>query len=134
MGALSLSKAWDETIAIVAREGRLLASVSLALIALPEAIMGVVGLPMGPQPSIISMIAYVVLILIALAAQVALNRLAIGPSVTVAEAISRGFRRFVPVVVVILLLSAALFILMMLVALALGAFGLIVAPCAGQAP
>ena len=42
MAGLSISRAWDETKRIVARDGRLLASVSLALVALPTAITGLI--------------------------------------------------------------------------------------------
>ena len=38
MRALSLSQAWDDTKAIITRDGRLFASVALALVALPAVI------------------------------------------------------------------------------------------------
>ena len=42
MASLSISKAWDESKAILAHDGRLIASVALALVALPTAITGLI--------------------------------------------------------------------------------------------
>src|SRR4051794_41975814 len=43
MRALSLSQAWDDTKAIITRDGRLFASVALALVALPAVIEGLIS-------------------------------------------------------------------------------------------
>ena len=95
MSALSISGAWEETKALLARDGRLFASVALALIVLPAAVMGVVD-PRVSQgdaaPGWFNLLIFVVS-LISLAGQLALIRLAFGPSVTVGGAIGHGLRR-----------------------------------------
>src|SRR5256885_16412079 len=50
MRALSLSEAWDETKAIITRDGRLFGSVALALVALPAVLQGIVA-PRGVDRS-----------------------------------------------------------------------------------
>jgi hypothetical protein len=107
MHKLSVSRAWDETKAIVARDGRLLTSVALALIAFPTAVSGLLN-PRGmtnSAPLWVDVVTFVVS-LIAIAGQLALIRLALGPSVTVGGAIEHGFRRmpiyFVTAVLILL--------------------------------
>ena len=108
MSALSISSAWEDTKALLARDGRLFASVALALIVLPAAVMGVLD-PRVEQgdsaPGWFNALVFIVS-LISLAGQLALIRLALGPSVTVGGAISHGFRRL-PVYFVALLLLVA---------------------------
>ena len=119
MRALSISAAWDETKAILARDGRLLASVALALIALPSAISGLVnpsGLADATTPAWVTAIA-IFAALVALAGQLALIRLALGPSVTVGGAIGHGIRRLPVYFVAVLLLV----ILLLIVGVPLGA-------------
>jgi hypothetical protein len=113
MRKLSLSMAWDETKAIVAHDGRLLTSVALALIALPTAISTLLT-PGGMNASTGVWIDVILIIasLVALAGQLALIRLAIGPSITVGGAIAHGMRRMplyflaVLLIVVVLVLAA----------------------------
>ena len=90
MRALSLSQAWDETKAIIMRDGRLFASVALALVALPAAIEGLVS-PRGMDASAPWWVDAVMIVasLIALAGQLALIRLALGP-------VDHGWRRDYP--------------------------------------
>jgi len=95
MGKLSISAAWDETRAILAREGKLLASVALALVALPALVTGLIN-PRSVSASSTSLSGDVLVILaslIALAGQLALIRLALGPSITVGGAIAHGLKR-----------------------------------------
>jgi hypothetical protein len=134
MRRVSISAAWDETKAIIARDGKLLAAVALALVALPQAIMAVVGLPVGPEAKPISSLMYFVVILIGLAAQVALNRLAIGPSTTVGGAIGRGFARLLPLFAAFVLFGIVLVLILMLIAIPLAGAGLIRIPAPGQPP
>lgn len=134
MSSLSVSAAWDETKAIFARDGKLFATVALALIVFPQTVFGVVGTPVGPQASGLSMITYFIVVLLGCAAQIALNRLAIGPAVTVGSAISIGFRRLGPVIVVGLLMAVAVVLVAVLFLLVLSAAGLITVPRQGQAP
>ena len=95
MSALSISSAWDETKALLARDGRLFASVALALIVLPAAVMGVVDprVAQGDSAPVWFNLLIFVVSLISLAGQLALIRLALGPSITVGGAIAHGFRR-----------------------------------------
>jgi hypothetical protein len=95
--ALSISKAWDETKAILARDGRLIGAVALALFVLPGLILDLMfpDTPPAtfPKPGPWMGVAFVVGFL-SLAGQLALIRLAMGPQLTVAEAILHGIRRF----------------------------------------
>ncbi len=134
MRRLSISRAWEETKSVIARDGRLLVSVALALVVLPQTIMGVVGLPMGPEAAAISSLVYLAVLLIGLASQVALNRLAIGPSVTVGGAIGRGFARLVPLVAAYFLFVCVLVLAMMLITVPLTAAGVVTLPAAGHTP
>jgi hypothetical protein len=134
MAELSISLAWDEAKGIIARDGRLLAAVALALIVLPEVVLAVVGVPIGSQATTLSSVIYVAVILFGFIGQIALNRLAIGPSVTVADAISQGFIRLIPVFLVLLAVIVGVGVIAILIAAILGGAGLVVLPTAGQPP
>ena len=134
MRALSLSRAWDETKAIISRDGRLFVSVALALVVLPQTILLVVGVPVGSQATLISEAVYVAAVLIGFAAQIALNRLAIGPSTTVGASIGRGFARLLPLVGALALLVIALLAVLLVIAFALARAGRVAPPGAGQTP
>ncbi len=96
MAKLSISKAWDETKAIIARHGGLLATVALALLVLPGIVSDLVTPeaqqgqfpPIGPW-----MIVTAVAVLIGLVGQLAIIWLAMGSGATVGEAIRHGLRR-----------------------------------------
>jgi len=94
--ALSISKAWDETKAIAARDGRLIGAVALALFVLPGLILDLVTPETTPGtfPKVGPWVA-VALVggIISLAGQLAIIRLAMGPQLTVGEAILHGVRR-----------------------------------------
>jgi len=125
MAKLSISKAWDETKAIVGREGGLFVSVALALVALPAAVAGVLS-PNGLTAQDVPGWAQIVLILvslIALAGQLALIRLALGPSITVGSAIGHGIRRMPFYCLSAIILILGFMILAMPFALALRAMG-----------
>ena len=133
MSKLSLSKAWDETGEILIRDGRLYSSVALALIVFPQTIFGL----FSPRSGVITPLAWIFLFLslvIGFAAQIALNRLAVGPSTTVGDAIGRGFARMPAVVGSFLMLMAALMIVLIFVVLILSAAGLMASPQAGAEP
>ena len=125
MSAFSISGAWDETKRVLERDGRLFASVALALIVLPAAIMGVLD-PRAdqgePAPGWLNLMVLVVS-LISLAGQMALIRLALGPSVTVGGAISHGFRRVPSYVLALILLTFGVILVtipFVMIAVALG--------------
>jgi len=96
MTGLSISRAWDETKAVLAHDGRLIWTVALALLVLPGAIYGVAvpdavtggAVPTGPN------VAYMLLVaLIGLIGRLAIARLALGGTVSVGQAILEAARR-----------------------------------------
>jgi hypothetical protein len=122
MAGLSISSAWEDSKRIVAHDGRLIASVALALVALPTAITSLVDPngTAGPSSPPSILVLTVVASLAMLAGQLALVRLALRPSITVGAAIAHGLKRMP-----IYLLSAIL-VVVVLVALAIP-FGLALA-------
>lgn len=96
MAALSISRAWDETKAVLARDGRLYTTVALAMFVLPGVVAELVrpDVPAGelPAPGLWTIIALIAL-LISLVGQLAVCRLALGPEISVGEAIRYGVRR-----------------------------------------
>jgi len=99
MPKLSLSQAWDETRAVLARDGRLFLPVALALFVLPGLILSVSmpdaragGFPPPGPWMIVAFLAFLVWTV----GQLAVIRLAIGPHVSVGEAIIHALKRFVP--------------------------------------
>jgi hypothetical protein len=134
MRGLSISTAWEETKAILARDGKLFAAVALALIVLPQVVLAVVGTPIGPEANALSRIVYVAALLLGLVSQIAFNRLAIGPSVTVAEAISQGLLRLLPVFVTLIVVAFVVVLVTVLVAAAIGGAELAAIESSGQPP
>lgn len=132
MKKLSLSQAWDESRAVLAHDGRLLGSVALALVVLPQTIIGLVAPASGGEPSSFTLTLLAITGLIGMIAQVAINRLAIGPSITVGGAIGRGFSRLPAVLGSFILLVIALFLVLIPIVLVLGYSGLIAEPAAGN--
>ena len=117
--SLSISRAWDETRDIFQRDGRLLIAVALALIVLPEVVAGLIAPPQTTSVEVPTAVQFMRLAvgLISLIGQLALIRLALGPSTTVGAAIGHGARRFPSA-------FGALFIVILAVAIP---FGLILA-------
>jgi hypothetical protein len=134
MSRLSLSRAWEETAAVLVREGGLLAAVALALIALPQVLLAVVGIPMGTDATFLGRLVYIAAVLLGFVAQIAINRLAIGPSVTVRDAIAQGFLRVGPVFAVLIVLIVGLVLITILLVVILAAAGLMALPAAGGTP
>lgn len=124
MRKLSISQAWDETRAILARDGRLFVSIALALVAFPTLITGMInpkGMT-GSAPVWISLVSILVS-LIALGGQLACIRLALGPSITVGGAIAHGMRRMPIYFLAVLILVAVGLLAAIPFALALTAMG-----------
>lgn len=95
MAGLSISRAWEETRRVLAHDGRLVASVALAMIAFPAALSALVN-PRAMSDSATPMWIDVLVLLcslVVLSGQLALIRLALAPSITVGAAIAHGFRR-----------------------------------------
>ena len=96
MAKLSISKAWDETREVVARDGKLLGTIALALLVLPGIVSDLVT-PAAPEgrfpPPGAWMIVAAAAILIGLAGQLSIIWLAMGSRATVGEAIRHGLQR-----------------------------------------
>ena len=124
MRNLSISRAWDEAKAVISHDGRLITSVALALIALPTAITTVIT-PNGMSESSAMWIDVIILVasLVAIAGQLALIRLAIGPSVTVGGAIAHGLRRMPVYFLAVLLICIVLVLIAIPIAFVLAAMG-----------
>lgn len=134
MPKLSISQAWDETRAILARDGRLFVSVALALIVLPQTVLGAAGLPQPNDTSGLSAALMFVVLPIGLTGQIALSRLAMTPPVTVAAGIGRGFKRLPILVGALILVGLALMIVLTVVIFVLGLLHLVTIPAPGQTP
>ncbi len=107
MARVSVSQAWEESRRIFTHDGGLLVSVALALLVLPDVVAGVVAptteTSMGMGGRALSLIA----VFIGVIAQLAIVRLALGPSTTVGQAIGHGFRRFPSTLGALLILGLA---------------------------
>lgn len=123
MAGLSISRAWDESRQILARDGGLLASVALALFALPDIIAGVVSPSGEGTQSLSGRLLNFVVLFIGVIGQLAIVRLALGPSTTVGQAISHGARRFGSLFLAMLLLGVAVILLCVPVVMVLIALG-----------
>jgi hypothetical protein len=127
MRALSISAAWEEVRAILIRDGKLYVSVGLALIALPSAINTLVnpngGMNATTAPPWIVAVTLVAS-LIALSGQLALIRLALGPSTTVGAAIGHGLKRMPIYLLSLILMVIALFILLIPLGILLASLGM----------
>ena len=122
---LSISRAWDETREIFRRDGGLLISVALALIVLPAIVVGIIAPPEpGVPASGADQILRIVAALIAIVGQLALIRLALGPSTSVGDSISHGARRFLPafgaILILIILMAVIIIPLMAVLAMVMG--------------
>ena len=126
MAGLSISTAWEETRAVLARDGRLIVAVALALVALPTAITALIDPNgMGDDSGPLWIDAAVLIVsLAALAGQLALIRLALGPSITVGGAIAHGLRRTPTYLPSAILMVCALIVLAVPFGAALAALGI----------
>jgi hypothetical protein len=111
MSNLSIGRAWDEARQILARDGRLITSISLALILVPQALAGVVAPPPNlsgiDPPAWMPLITLVVLVA-GIIGQIAIIRLALGPTASVGDAINHGIRRLLPALAALLLFGIGL--------------------------
>ncbi len=110
MRRLSISTAWEEARGIFARDGRLLMAVALALVAFPAAVNSLIN-PKGTAAPMWADIITLATSLVALAGQLALIRLALGPSITVGGAIGHGIRRTPTYLVSVILIVVGLAII-----------------------
>jgi hypothetical protein len=133
MSKLSLSRAWDEARMVLARDGRLFASVALGIVVLPQTVIGLLAPESPQQQRGLALGLMLATMLIGFVAQVALNRLAIGPSTTVGAAIMRGVARMPVLIGAFFLLMIALFLVMIPLVILMGAGGMISTTGAGSA-
>lgn len=115
MAKLSISKAWEDSKAVLARDSKLIGAVALALILFPQAVAGTIAPPpelSGVEPPGWLGLFTLVVAFVGLVGQVAIVRLAIGPPASVAEAIAHGARR-APIVLLAVILFGFLLVLMM---------------------
>ena len=97
MAKLSISQAWDETRAILARESKLIAPVALASLVLPAILVNlIVPGQSNLAAAVSSLLLVAVVFLVTSLGQLSIIRLAMGPEVTVGDAIRHGARRTVP--------------------------------------
>lgn len=112
MPKLSISLAWDQTQAILARDGKLIATVALALFVLPGIVLNlaVPRVPAGEiwRPNALGMVILAVVLLVTLIGQLSVVRLSLSPHISVGEAISHGTRRLLSYVGAFLLWSVPL--------------------------
>jgi hypothetical protein len=126
MRGLSISLAWEQTKSCLAADGRLFATVAAALIALPIAVVDVIA-PNGftpdsfQSPELLALV--VVVLILVLTGQLSIIRLAIGPSVSVGEAILHGARRLPFYFLATLLIGLGLLLLAILLGMVLIAAG-----------
>lgn len=125
MSRLSISRAWEETRERLGSDGRLLMTVAIALIALPSAISTLVNpnSGMGEGGGLGTGLITLAMSLVALIGQLAIIRLAIGPSVSVGGAIGHAAGRALPYIGSIILLVIGLFLLAIPVGVVLAAMG-----------
>jgi hypothetical protein len=106
MTALSISKAWEESKARIAADGRLIAIVAAALIILPGLVVEVISpSSIRTNSSFVESILILVSSLLALIGQLSIIRLAVTPAVSVGEAIGHGARRMPIYLVAAILLT-----------------------------
>ncbi len=129
MAKLSISQAWDESRAVLAHDGKLIATVALALIVLPAAILGAISpgglgtaiFAIAESNSIGLLALFLLILLVILTGQLAITRLALGPSVSVGGAIANAARHLLSYVLVALIAGAVLFLVLVIAAAIVGA-------------
>lgn len=133
MSKLSLSRAWDEARIVLARDGRLFASVALGILVLPQTVIGLLAPESPAEQRGLAAGLMAATLLIGFIAQVAFNRLAIGPSTTVGAAIMRGVARMPSLIGAFFLLMVALFLVMIPLVILMGGAGMISTSGSGSA-
>lgn len=90
---LSVGQAWIETRKVIARDGKVIALVALALLVLPGTLVGLAA-PGGTQESSVGIRWLAFLAgLLSIVGQIAISRIALGPPLTVGASIRTGLTR-----------------------------------------
>ena len=95
---LLIGQAWDETKAVFRADGKAIVAVALALTVLPGAILETAApsnLRPADAPLWLSLLGFLSALL-GITSQIAISRIALGPSTTVGSALALGFRRVLP--------------------------------------
>ena len=112
MTKLSISRAWDETAAILKRDGGTLYLIAFGLCALPQVLMQAV-LP-APSPdvsrSLVSLLLFLASLAIGTIGTLAITSLALGRETVVGRSLKLGARRFLSLLGATVLLLAALLV------------------------
>lgn len=135
MGSLSIGKAWDETRHILARDGKLITSISLALILMPQALAGVIAPPpslSGVDPPAWNSLVTLLVLCAGIIGQIAIIRLALGPTASVGDAINHGTRRFLTALLALLIFGVVLALLLTPLFLMIAGVGAFEALAAGR--
>lgn len=135
MGSLSIGRAWDEAKEILASDGKLITSIALALIMVPQALAGVIAPPpnlSGAEPPAWMPIITLLVLAAGIIGQIAIIRLALGPTASVGEAINHGARRSLPALLALLLFGIGLALVLTPVFLAIAGFDSVEALAQGQ--
>jgi hypothetical protein len=121
MSKLSITLAWNESAEFIRRHFGPLFTIALAFLMVPSLVLQLAGPGEGqaPRPGLWMLLLPVVLVL-AIAGNLALSTLALGREVVVGKAIAHGFRRTLPMLGATLLLGVAAFILLMVAVIASG--------------
>ena len=99
MTKVSISQAWDETRGVLAHDGKLISSVALALLVLPGVVLNVLlphGVTIGAGTQAIWIVLGLVILLLTFIGQLSILRLAMGPAISVGEAIRHAASRVLP--------------------------------------
>ena len=134
---LSISRAWDETKARVAADGRLLTIVALALLFLPQVIAGTIAPPPTLSEVAAPRWAWVVGVIagfIGIIGQLAIVRLSTVRASQVGEAVSAAAGRMLPALGALLLFAFGMVIIMIPLAILLVGTGIIDLPQANASP
>lgn len=125
MSSLSISKAWDESVAFINREVRLVFPLALAFFMLPQVVMGWAQPGGAGAEGGLGALSTLVLLLLVVVGQLSIVRLAIGWDGSVGGAISRAARRMWPYLAATILIYIPLLVIGLLVLSAIvGANGL----------
>ena len=135
MANLSISKAWDETRALLSRNSKLMMTVAAAMFLLPQVVVGVVvGAGAEAVQGTTAGILMIAAALVGLIGQLAIAWLAISKGVSVGEAIRHAMGRALPFLGAILLLIIAFALIFLVVAAILLATGVIDGAAAAVKP
>ncbi|MBA3511012.1 hypothetical protein [Sphingomonas sp.] len=137
MARLSISKAWDETRALLSRNGKLMTTVAAAMFLLPQVIVGVItgqGTDASETAPALGLPIFLIAAIIGVVGQLAIAWLAIGTGISVGESIRHGLRRTLPFIGAFLLMIAAFVIFFVIAAGLLMALGVVDATVAQPRP